>query len=220
MLPPEGMKPIFIPDPNQYPYHVSARCNNREHFDLELSEVWEIMSLYLYFIRHAYEVRIISFVLMSNHFHLLVKAPNGNLAAAMNYFMRETSKQISRQSGSINHIYGGTFGRTLIHNENYFLQAYKYVYRNPVEANLCTKVEEYRYSTLHGILGQRHLLIPIENDFTLFDSDVESTLHWLNQKPKPDNREAVKSALSRQIYRLPKSTEGRNRPHPLEVDLF
>ncbi|WP_081111818.1 transposase [Bdellovibrio bacteriovorus] len=60
------------------------------------------MSNYLCFIHHAYKGEIYAFVLMSNHFHLLIRFPENNMSEAMTYFMRESSRMISRQAGRIN----------------------------------------------------------------------------------------------------------------------
>ena len=65
---------------------------------------------------------------MGNHFHLLVTAPDGNLSAAMLYFMRETSREVSRRSGKINQTWGMWNRKTVITNE---LRRPKFEYRTP-----------------------------------------------------------------------------------------
>lgn len=180
------------------PYHISARCINREWFQLPLGTVWCLMEDYLYLVSSVYQLRLHAFVLMSNHFHLLVSAPEGNLSQAMLYFMRETSREITRLSGRINQTYGARHHKTRIRYEHYFLSSYKYVYRNPVRAGICERVEEYRYSTLSGLLGLSHLTIPIVEDRILFDPNFkDSSLHWLNTPPRPDTEEEVRLALRR-----------------------
>ncbi len=133
-----------------------------------MNEVWSIFENYLFFIYHAYSVEIFAFVLMSNHFHMLVRAPKNNLSETMNYFMRETSRQIGRDAGRINQTYGSRHFKSEIRPVIYFLNAYKYLYRNPVEAGLSVEVESYKYSTLSILLGQQKSLIPLVDDQTLF----------------------------------------------------
>lgn len=185
----------------ELPYHVTARCINREWFCLPLPAVWEIMENMLHFVHFAYGFRIHAFVLMNNHFHLIVRAPEKNLSAGMNYFMRETSREIGRRAHRINQTYGARFHRCLINNSHYFLHAYKYVYRNPVEAGIVRRPEDYSYSTLPGLLGRQKVSIPVEFDDTLFNS-VESTLSWLNKKPSKENHEYVRKALRKQEFQL------------------
>lgn len=206
----------FLHNPN-YPYHLSARSNNKDWFTLDLPEVWEIMSRYLYLMHHEFGVRIHSFVLMDNHFHLLATFPEGNLSAAMQYFMRETSRCMAQQSGRINHVYGGRHFRSAITRPHYFLHAYKYVYRNPVEAGLCLWPEIYPFSTLAGLVGFRHLLVPVFDD-VLFE-DVEAKLVWLRQAPAQEHREAVRRALRGSQFKLALDKHSR-RPHALEVSTY
>ena len=186
---------------SEFPFHVSARCTNREWFKIPLPEVWEIMSEYLHFLHRGFFFRIHSFVLMSNHFHMLVRTPQGNLSEGMNYFMRETSRQIGFESKRINQIYGTRFHRTVIKNMHHYLHVYKYVYRNPIEAGLDDKVEKYPFSTIHGLLGRSRLIIPIEEDSTLFSS-VHSTLTWLNTRPSEENYFEIQRALKRREFCL------------------
>lgn len=141
---------------SEFPYHITARCINRDWFSIDMPAVWEIMTRQLYFTNFAFNLRIHSFVLMSNHFHMIVRSPEANLSVAMSYFMRETSREITRRSHRINQTYGSRFHRSLI--------AYKYVFRNPVEAGLCNRVEDYEFSSLKGVLGERWLDVPISED--------------------------------------------------------
>ena len=208
-----------VPTNSEFPYHVSVRCVNREWFPIPLADVWSIMEDYLFFLAHAYEVEIISFVLMNNHFHMLIRAPKANLSEAMNYFMRETSKQISANSGRINQIYGGRFHRTLIKDAHYFLAAYKYVYRNPFEAALCKKVHEYPYSTLHGKLGKSTIHFPIAYDLTLH-SDYGGTLRWLNEMPHAEDKELVQKALKKKVFEIPTANRNSGKPTELKARLY
>lgn len=206
---------IFKVSPNN-PYHISGRCLNKEWFAVPMPEVWRILCDYLYFAHHAFDLKIHSFVLMSNHFHMLVSSPLGNISPAMQYFMKETSRALAIESKRINHIWGARFSRSEITSHHYFLNAYKYVYRNPVRSGMETRVEDYPYSTLNALVGEAKLTIPLVNDFTLF-SDIEGTLRWLNTPAPSEFNEAMSRALRRKVFQLPKLD---SRSHPLENDLL
>ena len=103
----------------------------------------------------------------------------------------------------------------MVTSPHYYLHAYKYFYYNPVKAGICARVEDYKYSTLRGLLGLDHLLVPVTEDTTLF-SDVEGTLRWLNQRPDDNHWDAVKKALKKQQFKL-RSLQSTNREHPLET---
>lgn len=208
----------IIPLIPNYPYSISARCINQEWFTIPISEVWEIMENYLYFIHFAFNIKIKSFVLMSNHFHLIAIAPDGNLSEAMNYFMRETSRVIGKKANRINQIYGARYYRCLIKHDHHYKHAYKYIYRNPIEAGLAKHVLDYEYSTLKGLLGLKKLVIPVEYDEILFNG-IETTLSWLDDKPNDENYLVIKNALKKSEFKLARDVDTK-KPHRLELEEY
>lgn len=144
-----------------FPLSITGRCNNRETFPVEIETVWNVMSDHLYLANRFYGIEVVSFVLMSNHFHLTCLDFELNISKAMHLVMRGSSREISRLSGRINHLWGGSFFSSIIESPVHFLHAYKYNYRNPVVAGLCSRVEEYRWSSLQVLLGQKHGILPL-----------------------------------------------------------
>jgi putative transposase len=179
-----------------------------------MDAVWQIMSEQLFFVHHAFKFKIHAFVLMSNHYHLIVSTPLANLPNGMAWFNRETSRSLTRAGNRINLTYGARHFRAVLSSHHYFLNAYKYLYYNPVHAKVCTNVLEYPFSTLQGLLGKKPVAFPIQEDTTLF-GDLEGALAWLNRVPLEDNWEAVRKALKKKEFKLAKKD---SRPHPLEID--
>lgn len=210
------LQKIYSPE---FPYHLSARTHNKEWFQLPMEKIWETLSDYLYFINEAYKVEIHSFVLMDNHFHLIARFPENNMGEAMNYFMRESSRRISRDCGRINQVYGNRYFRSIIQKAHYLDHAYKYIYRNPVEAGLCERVEDYPYSTLHILLGKRNGVIPLAPDLRLDGRHLEKTLKWLNEKPEEKDREEIRKALRKTEFSLTSRDKGKF-VHHLEVNPY
>ncbi len=207
----------MVPDA---PYHVTARCINKEWFRLPLPTVWSIMEDYLYFVAGAFQVNIHAFVLMSNHFHLIITSPRGNLSETLLYFMRETSREISRTSGRINQTYGTRNHKSCIGNHHYFMNTYKYVYRNPVRAGVVSAVEEYPYSTLHGACGLSRLIIPLVEDTILFSPDFDQgVIDWLNTSPDPAWEQEVRLALRKPSMDF-NTDRKTGRPSDLEKNLL
>ena len=203
---------------DRHPFHVTARSHNQVWFQLPMDRVWDIFSRYLYFVTLAYGVRVHAFVLMSNHFHMLISTPNANLDKAMNYFMREVSKAIGNDSGNINQTFGGPYHWSVIRNQLYYQHAYKYVYRNPVDAGMCKRAEEYKYSTLRRLLGWDHLPFPAFDNLGLITNPGEQ-LEWLNSPyPHEDFIEDIETALSHPECEF-NSTNLTQKPSPLATQL-
>lgn len=193
---------------HEYPYHITARCINREWFTLSLESVWDIFSNYLFFCHHAFNLQIHSFVLMNNHFHLLISTPQSNISEVMRYLMTETSREISRQSGRINQTYGGPYFASLIAKDIYYMHVYKYIYRNPVDAKITKTVEEYKFSTLSQLLGIQKGIIPLTEDHLLFNN-VANNLTWLNTGYSEENKKAIGSALRKKSFSFPRDRISR-----------
>lgn len=193
-----------------FPLHITGRSNNRDHFPIPLSEVWSICEDYLFLVSKGFEIEILSFVLMPNHFHLIVRDPHLNLIKAMQYFMRETSKEICRASNRINRIWGGEYHSTVIDSLEYYFICYRYVYRNPVSANICRAVTDYPYSTLSMLCGKIGGAIPLKNDETLMNSP-ENTLAWLNKSYEGTEQDDIRKSLRRATMKLPVKRTSRRR---------
>lgn len=200
-----------------FDFFITARCANKEWFRTPLDEVWNLFGRYLHFISHAYDIKIRAFILMSNHFHLIVTCDSQNLPPAMNYLMRECSKEINRMSGRINQVWGRPYHSSVVLGFVHYQNVYKYLYRNAVDAGICNAVEEYPYSTLRGMLGLSHLLIPIDDEM-LFN-DLNHQLTWLNDKPRSNEyRTVIRDALRKRKLQFGRDKD-RNA-HPFDTTVI
>jgi putative transposase len=194
-----GRQPRIIQ--TAFPIHIVARTNNREEFPIRRTLAWRILCDYLYLLSTGFKLGIHSFVMMPNHFHLIVSDPEGELSAAMAYFMREVTREMNRHSGKVNKLWGGTYHSSIISDPLYYLHAYKYVYRNPVKAGLVDRCESYRFSTLAALLGEELAEFPMIEDVTLLN-DPCSTIEWLNTPYSERDTETLQRALKRKKFSL------------------
>jgi len=178
-------------------------------------EAWQILADQLYFTALSFGLIVHAFVVMPNHFHLLVSNPHGNLSPAMAWFMRETAREMNRRSGFFNQLWGSRFFRSEIRTKHYYRLAYKYIYRNPVKAKLTTNCQDYEFSTLGSKIGRFSAIVPVVDEMLM--SDVEGVLRWINEAPKATDEESVRRALRHSIFQLPKL---KRAPNPLEHELM
>lgn len=173
-----------------FPYHVSLRVNDRKPFPLPMDRVWEIFESEIFWIRIKFDVEIQAFVLMPNHFHMIITVPQYDLGIVMRTFLRNVTKSINREASRVGHLFGGPYHRLLIRTASYYYQALRYVYQNPLKAGLCDRVEDYPYSTYAGLLGLRPLRIAIHYtragfEYVLPGPEPIDWLEWLNLLPNP-----------------------------------
>lgn len=172
------------------PYHVTARANNREPFHLAPERFWALLGSELWVLSLVSGVEIHALVLMPNHFHLILTTPLHDLGKAMDLFMSEITRRLNRTTGRSGRVFGGPYHWTLINSTRYFHHVLKYVYRNPVKAGLVKRVEDYPFSTLHGLLGNSWLPVPIyftrvAMELGLPSPEPDAQLEWLN-RPFPN----------------------------------
>lgn len=190
---------------NTLPYHINARVNNREEFHLPLNICWEFMGLECLFLNIVYGVEFHALVLMPNHFHMILTVPEHDLGKVMNVFISTITRMSNLKSRRSGHLFGGPYHRSVIDSSRYFGHTLKYVYRNPVRAKLCTHVEDYPYSTLHGLLGFSHLPFPIHFTRTGMELSLPAIesfdlLDWLNTPFPKEAEELIRQGLRKRAF--------------------
>ncbi len=127
--------------------HVTARGNNhRQVFQAEGDFLVYRDLLRKYKVR--YDISIHHYCLMTNHVHLLLKAGSSR---ALSKFMHGVQRSYfllrQRLEGLSGHLWETPYGCSPIEKESYFLECARYVERNPLEAGLVKKPEDYRWSS-------------------------------------------------------------------------
>jgi len=203
-----------LPKSQEHYYHVTARSNNKEYFYLPLYEVWEIMLHHLKMLQADYDLKIISFVLMSNHFHLLILSPEIPIDKIMYFLMKKVTLEIQKRSHRINKIFGGRYKGCLIEDVSHLVNVYKYIYRNPVAANMCLHVEDYPYSTLQP-LSHSLKLEKIDLSF-LSTTDIKNfnEILWMNKSFSSIEQKSIRSGLRKTLFAYQKDTSSRKTIEP------
>ena len=127
-----------------FPYHITSRVNNRENFPIPLNQVWKYFSEQLAYATFINNLNIHAFVLMPNHFHLLASTPHKNLDIVMRDLLRACAKITNIRAQRTGHLFEKRYYWNVITNPVYYSYAFKYVYRNPIKAGFCMKVEQYK----------------------------------------------------------------------------
>ncbi len=119
-----------------------------------------------------YRVQIQALVMMDTHVHLLFRIPDQR----EHFFTQEIIKKLKASEENIqeNQV-------EPITNLSQYLNTYKYIYRNPVEAGIVNNCEDYAHSSLHGLLGRSSLRLQINDSMGLIQNPVY-VLNWLNNK--------------------------------------
>jgi putative transposase len=124
-------RPLRIQYENAY-YHVTCRGNARQIIfssDADRSTFLDLLGRS----SDIYRTEILAYVLMDNHFHLLVKTPLGNLQEFMRHFNISYTGWYNRRHRRSGHLYQGRYHSFLIDADNYLTEVSRYIHLNPVK---------------------------------------------------------------------------------------
>ena len=100
-------------------------------------------------------VKLAAFVLMENHFHLLVQNLNdGILSVYMHRILTAYSKYFNAKYKKKGHVFEGPFGAVHIKNNTQLLHLSAYIHKNPKEIEEWeNSYEKYPYSSYQDYIG-------------------------------------------------------------------
>lgn len=145
-----------------YTHHVIQRGNNRQPIFKSAADHDYLLGL-LYDNARKFDVAIHSYVLMGNHFHLLVTplAEKG-LPAMMQAVGRSYVRYFNDLHGRSGTLWEGRYRSTLIQTDRYLLACMAYIDLNPVRAGLVGEAGDYPWSSYghYGGLRADRLITP------------------------------------------------------------
>lgn len=100
-----------------------------------------------------YTVLIYTACQMTNHYHLVLSTPRGNLSTFMQYLNGAFAQTSNRRHGRTGHLFEGRFRSIVVQRESYLRQASRYVVLNPVRAGLVAEPAAWRWSTYRATAG-------------------------------------------------------------------
>ena len=112
-------------------YHVANRGNDRQPIYLGDPDRRHFLELVGEMIAR-YAVEVHGYVLMSNHYHLLIRTPEANLSAAMQWLNVAYSIWWNRRHGRSGHVFQGRFKAVLVEAGQWVLACSLYLHLNPV----------------------------------------------------------------------------------------
>jgi len=112
-------------------YHLTSRGQNRQRiFDDERDR--ENFLARLEDMSGRYGVEVHAYVLMPNHYHLVLRTPQANASQAMQWLNNGYGLWRNRRHGMTGHIFQGRFKSVLIEGGSWLLDLSMYVHFNPV----------------------------------------------------------------------------------------
>jgi len=133
-------------------YHVTARGNERKAIvrdDADRARFVDTLAAMV----DCYRVRCHAWVLMHNHYHLLLETPSPNLSEALRHLNGVYTQAFNRRHRRVGHLFQGRFNAIVVEKETYLLKLCRYVVLNPVRAGVVTDPGGYPWSSYRATAG-------------------------------------------------------------------
>ena len=94
-----------------------------------------------------FDIDVFAYVLMDNHYHLLVRTQDANLKKAMHWFGTTFTLRFNRRHFRNGHLFQGRYKSIIVENNAYMLQLSCYIHRNPLRAGIVKRLADYPWSS-------------------------------------------------------------------------
>ena len=133
-------------------YHVTSRGDRQENIyesDDDRADFLQILAE----VCQQYNWSIHSYCLMSNHYHLLVETPDGNLSKGMRQLNGVYTQKYNRSNRKVGHVFQGRFKGILVDGDAYLMELARYIVLNPVRAQMVRAAKDWQWSSYRATIG-------------------------------------------------------------------
>jgi putative transposase len=178
-------------------YHALNRANAR----LAIFEADEDYAAFERVLAEAvarYDMRLLAYCLMPNHFHLLLwPRTDGDLSEFMRWLtMTHTQRwHACRRSAGTGHLYQGRFKSFPVESDEHFLTVCRYVERNALSATAVDRAEDWRWGSLWVRQAKHDAERPVLNPWP-----IDRPRDWTARVNRPfgaKEEEAVRRSIQR-----------------------
>ena len=167
-------RPLRIQYPGAY-YHIMCRGNAKRPIFMDDTDRAKFLNFLIESIE-IYDVNIFAYILMTNHFHLLVQTRKANLSEYMRRFNIIYTGWFNYHHQRCGHLYQGRYCAHLVDADSYLLEVSRYIHLNNIrkktkkgkELNeLIEVVYKNNWSSLPGYINKRYSLDFIDYEMIL-----------------------------------------------------
>ncbi len=135
-------------------YHVLSRGNQQQDIFLQDDDRRSFLKA-IGQMSERYDVDIFAYVLMDNHYHLLLRTNSANLSKSMQWLGTTYTTRFNLRHARNGHLFQGRYKSIIVENDAYLLQLSYYIHRNPLRAGRVKRLIDYRWSSYPAYAYQR-----------------------------------------------------------------
>ena len=147
-------------------YHVIVRGNQKQRVFKDAADFQKyLLTLTVY--KNRTGCRIYTYVLMTNHVHLLLETQDIPLSKFMQGVSQTYTMYFNRRYRTVGHLFQGRYKAILCDREAYLLGLVKYIHENPLRAKFTERLDVYHWSSHHAYTGKSNPLSLVDTDQVL-----------------------------------------------------
>ena len=146
-------RPLRIEYPNAV-YHVTSRGNERKRIVRDNEDRRKFIQVLKDMIEQ-YQVLCHAWVLMDNHYHLLLETPQANLSRAIRHLNGVYTQAFNRRHYRVGHLFQGRFKSIIVEKESYLMELCRYLVLNPVRAGRVKHPRSWAWSSYPETAGEK-----------------------------------------------------------------
>ncbi len=127
-------------------YHITSRGNLKGKIFFEETDREKFVNI-LKITKERYAYNLPAYVLMDNHYHLLIETPLPNLTQLMQNINTSYTVFINRKYERSGHLLQGRYKAIVIDKDSYLLTVSRYIHLNPVRAGIVGAPELHRWGS-------------------------------------------------------------------------
>jgi REP element-mobilizing transposase RayT len=158
-------------------FHVTDRGNRRQPIFLDSEDRSRFLGMLDDLGRERGWIGY-AYCLMPNHYHLLVETPEGDLSAGMQWLNGRHALDFNGRHGFDGHLFKGRFYSGQVVGDWHLLELSRYFARNPVNAGLCRRPQNWPWGSYRAVAGLEAARTPrfldIRRVLRMFGSDLTS----------------------------------------------
>ncbi len=116
-------------------YHLTSRGDDRKKIYASEYDHKKFME-YVLKAKERFKFRLYAYVLMTNHYHLLIETLQANLSKIMHYINSSYTTYYNVKRKKAGHLFQGRYKSLIVDKDSYFLELTKYIHLNPVKAGI------------------------------------------------------------------------------------
>ena len=160
------VRPLRIEFPNAL-YHITSHGDRREDIyddDTDRGRFLEVLGRVV----NDYNWFCHGYCLMSNHYHLIIETPDGNLSKGMRQLNGVYTQASNRRHGRSGHVFQGRYKAILVDKHGYLLELSRYVVLNPVRAKgMVRRAGDWKWSSYRALAGEATAPVWLTTDWLL-----------------------------------------------------